>query len=137
MTPFGVPMEGNPRDRGSSMGLGGLEEVYRINEEEVTKEEWLQFQQDFEYHKNQENLEEEIIMNNEHRHEYHEEELGDNHNDNDDLSHEETFSTLQFPIQKPSGQDPMKNISPSVSPHFHGKSTEDPDEFLFEFDILC
>ena len=22
-------------------------------------------------------------------------------------------------------------------PHFHGKSTEDPDEFLFEFDILC
>ena len=30
----------------------------------------------------------------------------------------------------------MKNISPSVLPHFHGKATEDPDEFLFEFDIL-
>ena len=31
----------------------------------------------------------------------------------------------------------MKNISPSVLSHFHEKSTEDPDEFLFEFDILC
>ena len=31
----------------------------------------------------------------------------------------------------------MKNISPLVLPHFHGKSTEDSDEFLFEFDILC
>ena len=30
----------------------------------------------------------------------------------------------------------MKNISPSVLPHFHGKATEDPNEFLFEFDIL-
>ena len=31
----------------------------------------------------------------------------------------------------------MKNISPSILPCFHGKSVEDPDEFLFEFDILC
>ena len=31
----------------------------------------------------------------------------------------------------------MKNISPSILPHFHGKDIEDPDEFLFEFDILC
>ena len=31
----------------------------------------------------------------------------------------------------------MNNISSSVLPHFHGKSTKDPDEFLFEFDILC
>ena len=30
----------------------------------------------------------------------------------------------------------MKNISPSFLPHFHGKATEDLDEFLFEFDIL-
>ena len=30
----------------------------------------------------------------------------------------------------------MKNISPSVLPHFHEKSIEDPDEFLFEFNIL-
>ena len=32
---------------------------------------------------------------------------------------------------------PHQNISPLVLPNFHGKSTEDPDEFLFEFDILC
>ena len=31
----------------------------------------------------------------------------------------------------------MKNISPSVLPRFHGRAAEDPDEFLFEFDILC
>ena len=31
----------------------------------------------------------------------------------------------------------MKNILPSVVPRFHGKAAEDPDEFIFEFDILC
>ena len=31
----------------------------------------------------------------------------------------------------------MKNISPLVLPHFYGKATEHPDEFIFEFDILC
>ena len=31
----------------------------------------------------------------------------------------------------------MKNISTSVLPRFYGKVVEDPDEFLFEFDILC
>eukprot|EP00253_Pinus_taeda_P022572 PITA_22572 len=31
----------------------------------------------------------------------------------------------------------MKNISPSALPHFHGFTTEDPDTFLFEFDVLC
>ena len=46
-------------------------------------------------------------------------------------------ATLQFPIQKLEGISPMKNISPSMLPRFHGKATEDPDEFLFEFDILC
>ena len=30
----------------------------------------------------------------------------------------------------------MKNISPSILLNFHGKSTEDPNEFLFEFNIL-
>ena len=38
VTPSGVLVEGNPRDRGSSMGLGGPKEVYGINGEEVTKE---------------------------------------------------------------------------------------------------
>jgi hypothetical protein len=31
----------------------------------------------------------------------------------------------------------MKNIPLSALPNFHGLSLEDPDEFLFEFDILC
>ena len=31
----------------------------------------------------------------------------------------------------------MKNIPPSSLPTFYGKSNEDPDTFMFEFDILC
>ena len=31
----------------------------------------------------------------------------------------------------------MKNIPLSAFPNFHGFSTKDPDDFLFEFDILC
>ena len=31
----------------------------------------------------------------------------------------------------------MKKIPLSSLPVFHGKSTEDPDTFLFELDILC
>ena len=41
--PYVVLVEGTIGYRGSSLGLCGLEEVYRINREEVTKEEWLQF----------------------------------------------------------------------------------------------
>ena len=37
-TTFGARVEGTPGDRGSSVGLGGPEEVYRIDGEEVTKE---------------------------------------------------------------------------------------------------
>ena len=31
----------------------------------------------------------------------------------------------------------MKNISPSVLPNFHGLRNEDPETFLFEFEVLC
>ena len=31
----------------------------------------------------------------------------------------------------------MKNIIPSALPHFHGLTTEDPDNFLFEFVVIC
>jgi hypothetical protein len=31
----------------------------------------------------------------------------------------------------------MKNIPPSSLPNFHGLESEDPDAFLFEFDVLC
>ena len=69
---------------------------------------------------------------------------------NEELHHEEqaspegavkdenSFSTLGFPIgDLPKGVAPMKNIPLSTLPNFHGLSSEDPDEFLFEFDILC
>ena len=52
-------------------------------------------------------------MNNEFHDDDCEEEVGKNNNDDGDLQHEETISTLQFPIWKPTGQAPMKNISPS------------------------
>ena len=51
---------------------------------------------------------------------------------------ENSLSTLEFPIgELPRGATPMKNIPLSALPNFHGLSSEDPDEFLFEFDILC
>lgn len=37
----------------------------------------------------------------------------------------------------PNTQVQMKNISPSALQHFYGKVNEDPNFFLFEFDILC
>jgi len=45
---------------------------------------------------------------------------------------------LGFPIgDLPRGATPMKNIPLLALPNFHGLSSEDPDEFIFEFDILC
>jgi hypothetical protein len=56
----------------------------------------------------------------------------------DEGQDENSFSTLGFPIGDfPLGTAPMKNIPLSALPNFHGLSSEDPDEFLFEFDILC
>lgn len=31
----------------------------------------------------------------------------------------------------------MKNISPSILPNFHRLRNEDPETFLFDFDVLC
>ena len=72
------------------------------------------------------------------RHESDEEEaMGENyHHENHSLP-EGTVATLQFLIQQPEGTAPMKHISPSVLPHSHGKAAKDPDEFIFEFDMLC
>jgi len=55
-------------------------------------------------------------------------------NVNDDAKQEVTFG---FPIFDSTVDVTMKNIPPSALPHFHSMSTEDPDSFLFEFDILC
>ena len=75
-------------------------------------------------------------MNNRRDPEDHEEVMGENHHNEGDPFPEGTIATLQFPIQRPKGITPMKNISPSVLPCFHGKSIEDLEKFLFEFDIL-
>jgi hypothetical protein len=50
---------------------------------------------------------------------------------------EEIVPTLEFPIRTTLGNYPMMNIPLSALPNFHGLSREDPDEFLFKFDILC
>ena len=44
---------------------------------------------------------------------------------------------FRFPILDSTRDVKMKNIPPSSLPHFHGMSTEDPNSFLFEFDISC
>ena len=49
----------------------------------------------------------------------------------------EDEQTFRFPILDLTQNSNMKKINPSVLPTFHGMATEDPDAFLFEFDILC
>ncbi len=44
---------------------------------------------------------------------------------------------LGFPIQDTDINVHMKNIPPSFLPNFHGMRSEDPEIFLFEFEILC
>ena len=58
-----------------------------------------------------------------------------NENENDESDQIEV--TFGFLILDETLDVTMKNISPSVLPHFHGMPTEEPDSFLFEFDILC
>jgi hypothetical protein len=103
--------------------------VYKINEQIVTKEEWDAFQIEWrerELMENQGDNEEEL---------HH----GEPINNENQVNDENTISTLVFPISDipTRGVAPMKNIPLSALPNFHGLSTEDPDEFLFEFDILC
>jgi len=46
-------------------------------------------------------------------------------------------STLQYPIVDTAANAPMKAIPLQHIPTFHGLTSEDPDAFLFEFDVLC
>jgi hypothetical protein len=46
-------------------------------------------------------------------------------------------TTFGFPILDVVQNVTMKNIPLSALPTFHGKHSEEPDVFLFEFDILC
>lgn len=52
---------------------------------------------------------------------------------------QEEESNFKFPIQEPEDDDEikMKNIPPSELPNFYGMASEDPDSFLFEFEIVC
>ena len=44
--------------------------------------------------------------------------------------------TLQYPIVDTAVNAPMKAIPLQHIPTFHGLTSEDPDAFLFEFDVL-
>lgn len=45
--------------------------------------------------------------------------------------------TFKFPIKDSVVTSEMKNIPLSTLPIFCGTSSEDPDAFIFEFDVLC
>lgn len=47
-----------------------------------------------------------------------------------------TNSIIEFPIGEIWGDAPMKPIPLTTLPNFHGLSSEDPDTFLFEFDVV-
>ena len=45
--------------------------------------------------------------------------------------------TFEFPIRYSRGVAPIQRIPPHIQPNFHGLENEDPDVFLFQFEILC
>lgn len=53
---------------------------------------------------------------------------------NDEVGRKTTFV---FPILDKAPNFNMRNISPSILPNFLGMALEDPNAFLFEFDVLC
>ena len=67
--------------------------------------------------------------------------LGENKDRNEVRKNEgegenQTKATFGFPILDTILDVNIKNIPPSSLPTFYGKSNEDPDTFLFKFDIL-
>eukprot|EP00253_Pinus_taeda_P006459 PITA_06459 len=46
-------------------------------------------------------------------------------------------NSFGFPIVDEESRTTMKNISPSVLPNFYGLRSEDPETFLFEFEVVC
>ena len=45
--------------------------------------------------------------------------------------------TFEFPISDLGGVTQMHIIPSSSLPNFHGLDNEDPNTFLFEFEVLC
>jgi hypothetical protein len=101
----------------------------RLTGQIVTKEEWDAYRIEWKERETMENQ-------GDNEEEFNREEP---QNNEDQVNDENTISTLVFPITNipTRGIATMKNIPLSSLPNFHGLSTEDPDEFLFEFDILC
>jgi hypothetical protein len=46
-------------------------------------------------------------------------------------------SSLEYPIVDLVSNAPIKSIPLQNLPTFHGLILEDPDAFLFEFDVMC
>ena len=47
------------------------------------------------------------------------------------------FVTFEFPIRYLGGVAQIQYVPPSIFPNFHGLEIEDPNEFLFQLEILC
>ena len=47
------------------------------------------------------------------------------------------IATFEFPIRDLRGVTQIHIIPPSTLPKFHGLANEDPNTFLFEFEVLC
>ena len=45
--------------------------------------------------------------------------------------------TFEFPIRDPRGVAQIQYVPRSILPNFHGLENGDPDEFLFQLEILC
>ncbi len=130
-------------DKEASVAGGGpglefviRETIYEINGQKVTKEKWDAHCARLEGEvgsnmENQENNEEQRTREEKPQNEEQRCNVGEAHND---------LSTLSFPIGNVPLRGPvppMKNIPLTALPNVHGLTSEDLDEFLFEFDILC
>ena len=109
----------------------------KMSEEETSKGPTAEQRREYERMLEIENKRRQERRDQERRHER-EEERG---HEREEKVEEDQEATFKFPILDTSiilGEDvKMKNIPPSVLPNFYGLTSEDPDSFLFEFDILC
>ena len=58
-------------------------------------------------------------------------------NNVEEMDGDDEEDPLGFPIQNTNGSVHMKNIPPSFLPKFHGLRLENPEPFLFGFEIIC
>ena len=62
---------------------------------------------------------------------------GDNNGEENNGRNREGDNLFGFPIVDEETHTTMKNISPSVLPNFYALRSEDPETFLFEFEVVC